>query len=170
MNSVEFRRFAEKLSPEPTTGCWLWTGAAISTGYGYFRADGKSRRAHRVAFEHFVRPLIGDEIVCHRCDTPACVNPRHLFAGTHKDNAEDRDRKGRAGNTEPPHRRGEFANRAVLTDANVREARRLYALPRATKRRGVESPGSTRSLARRFGVSQSTMRAAINGESWGHIQ
>lgn len=73
-------------------GCWLWTGALGGRGgYGRFDAD----RAHRVAYELVVGPIPPGLFVCHHCDVPRCVRPDHLFVGTAKDNAQDRDRKGR---------------------------------------------------------------------------
>jgi len=89
---------AEKLehyTPVPEAGCWLWTDALGHNGYGRMWLRGKTQRAHRVAFEHYVRPLLPGEVVCHRCDTPSCINPAHLFVGTLKDNMTDMAAKGR---------------------------------------------------------------------------
>ena len=89
-------RFWEKVSPEPNTGCWLWTGST-SGGYGRLMETEERRlvAAHRFSYElHFGDP--GDLQVCHHCDTPACVNPQHFFLGTQSDNVQDCLRKGRA--------------------------------------------------------------------------
>lgn len=87
-------RFEAKVSPVPHAGCWLWTGAETGTGYGAFWAHGE-RRAHRVSYRLYKGPIPNGMVVCHRCDTPLCVNPEHLFLGTQRDNMLDASRKGR---------------------------------------------------------------------------
>lgn len=82
--------------PVPESGCWLWLGGWDRKGYGKTGGSSNSTKTHRMFFERFNGPIHHGLIVCHKCDTPACVNPAHLFQGTHKDNAEDRVRKGRS--------------------------------------------------------------------------
>jgi hypothetical protein len=87
--------FWNALEPELNTGCWLWPGAAHDVGYGRVWFDGRVRPVHRVAWALTKGEPPAHLCVCHRCDTPACANPAHLFLGTHKENAEDKVRKGR---------------------------------------------------------------------------
>lgn len=84
--------------PEPNTGCWLWTAATFSGKYGSYgaiRVKNKLSKAHRVSYQTFVGPIPSGLSVCHRCDTPECINPDHLFVGTKKDNSLDMMKKGR---------------------------------------------------------------------------
>ena len=76
--------------------CWIYTGSKSGDGYGVITIGRKNFRVHRIMFEEYVRALVDKEIVCHTCDTPLCCNPDHLFAGSHSDNAVDRENKGRA--------------------------------------------------------------------------
>jgi hypothetical protein len=91
MNEKQFWASAKSRS----IGCWLWSRTTVKGGYGRVRYGKKSVVAHRVAWELTNGPVPDGMLVCHACDNPACINPAHLFLGTHKTNAEDRDRKGR---------------------------------------------------------------------------
>ena len=76
--------------------CWIWTRTTARRGYGRLIWNGKSIQAHRMAkiLAHG-EPPAKHYFACHHCDNPPCCNPRHLWWGTHKDNMNDRDAKGR---------------------------------------------------------------------------
>ena len=91
-------RFLKKISPEPNTGCWLWTGSSDTRGYGHISTGKRTDAplmAHRVSYALHCGPIPKGMNVCHTCDTPACVNPDHLWIGSHADNARDMVVKGR---------------------------------------------------------------------------
>jgi hypothetical protein len=87
-------RFMEKV--QITDSCWLWLAVKNQDGYGRFRHGKKLYSAHRVSYELHIGPIPEGLCVLHSCDTPACVNPSHLFLGTQNDNIQDMERKGRA--------------------------------------------------------------------------
>jgi len=114
-------RFRVKMAPEPNSGCFLWTGAITSAGYGAFKIAGKVYLAHRLAWEFSRGAIPAGLQVNHHCDVRSCCNPSHLFLGTQVDNMADMIRKGRSGSFK-------------ITEADVRDIRskrlkqREYAL------------------------------------------
>ncbi len=76
-------------------GCWRWTGARVTTGYGVLRINRKPVLTHRLMYAHTHGDIPRMAVVMHSCDTPECCNPKHLTIGTHKENTQDMLRKGR---------------------------------------------------------------------------
>lgn len=148
--------FWQKVNKAGAGGCWLWTGAVEGRGYGHFRTGRKDYRAHHVAWEHFNGPR-GTLHVLHRCDVRNCVNPAHLFLGTHEQNMADCRSKGR-------HTHGEKNPSAKLNPEKVREIRRDYR--DATT--GHES--NALELSAKYGVSNTAIYAAATRRTWKTIQ
>ena len=96
-------RFERWFIPVPESGCWLWTGAYFEKGYGVFRFQYRNYRAHRFAYELYKGQVPNDLFVLHKCDTPECVNPNHLFLGTQTDNIRDAVKKKRMNNSAKTH-------------------------------------------------------------------
>jgi len=140
------------------TGCWEWQGYKVK-GYGRMMTGSritnnrKSSGAHRISYETFIGAIPHEMYVCHRCDNPCCINPEHLFIGTHQDNVNDREKKCR---NNP--QRGEFHGMAKLKEHDVIFARELRS-----------SGKSFQSIADLFHVNKHTIIDAIKKISWKHI-
>lgn len=147
-------KFMNNISPEPLTGCWLWTAASDQDGYGLGNMLGKHNiKMHRWSFETFVRPIPKEFLICHKCDTPACVNPAHLFIGTNSDNQKDSFKKGRKG--KHIGARGALNPIAKLTVKEVGLIREAYAS-------GVQQWV----IAEKYKVTQSTVSNIITNRTW----
>lgn len=146
------KRFWDKVTKTET--CWVWTGCIVRR-YGGFQIKGKLVKAHRMAWILAFGEIPFDVIVCHHCDNPLCVRPDHLFLGTHKTNAEDRERKGR-GNPQKGERNGS----AKLTEKQVRNLRHLR------KTKGI----SYAKLGRLFGICTMQAYDIVNGINWSHVE
>ncbi len=145
-------RFLRYVSPEPTSGCHLWTGGTMGHGYGQFAESASSRDpktyAHRFAWRVEYGEIPRGLVVCHKCDNTLCVNPRHLFLGTQADNMADMKRKGR-------HLYGEKNGASKLTASQVGKIRAMCAehVPQAR-------------IAKTFGISQGLVSLIHNNLVW----
>jgi len=150
--SIE-ERFWEKVDKRAPQDCWEWQGATAPYGYGQLHVDGRTTSAHRLSYEIHVGPIHHGLDCLHHCDNPACVNPAHLWVGTHQDNMDDMFAKGR--NIAPPirHAPGEKSPRALFTNAQVRAFRHEFA----------KSDMSMMAFARHHNVTDETMRKLLHG-------
>lgn len=140
---------------EKGKGCWIWKGPRGHKGYGqitYVKANGRTStlRAHRVSYQiHKGEP--GEFFVCHSCDNPPCVNPDHLWLGTHNDNMQDMVKKQRL-----------FPGveaKSPLTREAVLHIRSVY----------THKYGQLKQLAEQYGVDPMTIRRVVRREVWKHI-
>lgn len=89
------RRFAERITPEPFSGCILWTGRLTTKGYGVISTGQKERSAHRIAYEWHFGPIPEGLQVHHKCKTRSCVNPLHMQLVTHLEHIALEDRQAK---------------------------------------------------------------------------
>lgn len=148
-NPTDIERFSEKYIFCPKTGCWLWQGGK-QRGYGKFTVRSKSIKAHRFSYQYYRGDIPPGMFVCHTCDTPACVNPDHLFIGTAKDNARDKEKKGRGNQV-----RGRDHYCAKLTPEQAMEI--------------FNAKGHNLKIAQAYGVSDSLVRHIKAKRKWKHI-
>jgi hypothetical protein len=146
-------RFLAKVCPEPGSGCWLWRGMVVGSGYGMVRFERKMYPAHRLAWKLFRGEIAPGLAVCHKCDVRTCVNPEHLFLGTHAENMKDMKKKGRS-----PH--GDEHSRSKLTAKNVSRIKAMLA----------EGHMRVSEIARAFGVTHATIDCIGKGKTWRHVK
>jgi hypothetical protein len=131
---LEAYYFETHIIPEPNSGCWLWTGGCDRDGYGLMRFGNGGRptsgSAHRAMWQFRNGPMPNDRYACHSCDTPACVNPDHIWPGTPQENNDDCVAKGRKRNREryPDHL---CTKRAKTSDAEAAALDPAFPIERA---------------------------------------
>jgi hypothetical protein len=133
---------------DEATGCHLWTGVPNHKGYGRIGVNYKDYLVHRLSYELQVGSIPDGMVVCHKCDTPACINPAHFFLGTRSDNHADMVTKKR-------HQIGSQRYNAKLSEDDV------HAI--------LVMKGSNREVAEQFGVSHSLISRIRMGKCWRHV-
>lgn len=154
------------------TGCWEWKGTKYHDGYGMVSIrNGRkatTARAHRLSYECFVGPIPEGMCVCHTCDVPSCLNPVHLFLGTHQENMDDKVSKGRQaigdrhGSRTRPQAvsHGESHWKSKLTAEKVKDIRARYAAGGIT----------LHELGNEFGVVKQNINKIVQRKIWVHVR
>lgn len=147
VQASDMDRLLDKCMPVTETGCWIWTAGLDGKGYGQIQFEGRVHRAHRISYILHKGAIPNGLFLCHHCDQPLCVNPEHLFPGTHQDNMRDRDRKGRCN-----PKRGEANYNARLSLEQALEIR--------------QSTGTQLMVAKEYGISAGHVWRIRQGISW----
>ena len=155
MTSPIQQRFEKKVVRIPFSDCHHWTGATAKFGHGKF-ADGLGgwKFAHRFVFEQKHGSIEDCKFVLHHCDNPGCVNPDHLYLGTKKDNAQDRENRNR-GN----HLFGTAHARSKLSVSQVRDIRDEFDTDKY----------SFKQLGKIYGVDGKSIADIVNRRNWQHV-
>ena len=148
-------RFWSKVDKKGEDECWNWLTGLFDDGYGAFKLNGKTVKAHRcsLVLAHAVPPL-NKTWALHTCLTnPKCVNPNHLYYGDQPDNERDKVKDG-------THARGEIQGTSKITEIKVREIREKYIPRKYTYKK----------LAKEYEMSYTQIKRIIKNESWKHLQ
>lgn len=141
-------------------GCWDWKGSIAKGGYPVMscRREIGSDRGHRASWIIHKGKIPKGLFVCHSCDNPICTNPEHLWLGTHKENNDDKIKKGRSANNPFPIKKGSSNGSAKLNEEKVKEIKKLINIGR-----------SCYSLGKEFSVSKQTILRIKNSKNWKHV-
>lgn len=143
-----------KLQPN---GCIEWQGYKSETGYGRMTVNKVPMRVHRLSWCFANGKEAGNLLVCHKCDNPSCVNPEHLFLGTHLENMRDCIAKNRLRRcTGHTRNRGALNPKAVLTENDVRRIRAIYA----------DGTISIQAISDMYAVHRTTISDIVNNVTW----
>ena len=148
--------------------CWIWTGGVDAHSYGSIAVGRTMIRAHRMSWNVHVGPVPDGLNVLHRCDNPPCVNPAHLWLGTQKDNARDRERKGR-GNQVKGERHGLRLHPERVARGSRHHAAKIDETTVREIRRSRDSGDSLLTIAKRFGLHFGTVSKIVHRRLWKHV-
>lgn len=151
LEDIDQDRFWSKVDRRGESECWTWNAGRHKSGYGGFSIHGVNRFAHRVSYAIAHGSLDPALYVCHTCDNKPCVNPKHLFVGTHQDNVDDMVRKGRVSH-------GEAHHTARLTPPEVEVIVQLHNDGRMH-----------REIADIVGCDVSTVSEIVTGHAWSRL-
>jgi hypothetical protein len=167
---LTIERFAQKIKIGfGEDACWMWDSATDKDGYGIFGIDGKDLKAHRYSYSACVGVIPDGLCICHQCDNPTCVNPKHLFLGTNKQNTQDRHNKNRDAKgitsgayTHPEARRiGEDNGNAKLSTDIVVAIRSEY--------KPHSKDCDQKQLAKKYNISKEQVYRIIHKQNWRHV-
>jgi hypothetical protein len=151
MDKIIIEKFNNNFKITKNT-CWLWMLSLDKDGYGRITLPNrKEERAHRLSYRIHKGDIPKDKIVCHKCDTPRCVNPNHLWLGTYKENNLDAMKKGRK-----PPLRGNRHNMSKLTYSKVSAIRQRYKTKKETHKE----------IAKKHNVCRETISQILSGKTW----
>ncbi len=127
----EHINFWIKVDKRGENECWIWKGNKNYLNYGMItdNINKKTILVHRLSYEIHYGSIPENMEVCHRCDNPSCVNPIHLFLGTHKDNMKDMSLKGRTRNQD-----GELNSMCKVPTDIINNIRHDYNLNKITRK------------------------------------
>ncbi len=136
--------------------CWEWSASKFSNGYGQFFDGNNKIGAHRFSYKLANGDFDTKLLVCHSCDNRSCVNPQHLFLGTHEDNSKDMYLKNRQNNAK---QKGSLNGRAVVTEQEVLSMRKLY-------KKGM----FISDIAKAFTMSETQTSRIVKNQSWSYLK
>ena len=149
MKEKYIKRFWSKVDIKSEDECWNWLAGKLRGGYGCFKVNSIKTLTHRFSYELKNGHIPEGMCICHKCDNPSCVNPSHLWLGTHQDNMKDRNMKDH-------NIKGSAHSVSKLTEQQILEIRNIININQTE-------------IAKLYGVSKALISLIKNNKIWRHI-